>query len=68
LLEIERALFLLLIWFLYAAILITTCQQYASNAEAKTDAKATSDALIMSVGATPLSIYLIFYLMACKSN
>jgi hypothetical protein len=54
-LKLKQALFLLLMRFLYAAILITTCLQRPSNAEPKTDAKTAPDALMMSVGHTPLS-------------
>jgi hypothetical protein len=54
----KRALFLLLFWFLYAAILITTYLQRTANAEQQTKRPATPDALMMSVGSTPLSNYL----------
>jgi hypothetical protein len=56
--EVKRALFLLLNRFLYAAILITTNQQPIAYAEPITDAKTAADSLMMSVAATPLSIYL----------
>jgi hypothetical protein len=54
----KQALILLLNRFLYAAILITTNQQPIPNAEPKTNAKTTTDTLMMSVGATPSSNYL----------
>jgi hypothetical protein len=54
----KQALILLLLRFLYAAILITTNKQRASNAEPKKERPTTPDALMMSVGRTPLSIYL----------
>jgi hypothetical protein len=42
---------------LYAEILTTTRQQCPINAEPKKQRPATPDALMMSVAATPLSIY-----------
>jgi hypothetical protein len=58
LLQPKRALFLLLNRFLYAAILITTYLQYASDTEPKKELPSTPESLMMSVAATPLSIYL----------
>jgi hypothetical protein len=60
LLPSKRALFWLLIWFLYAAILITTHLQLTSDAETKKQPPSSPDWLMMSVGASPLSIYLKF--------
>jgi hypothetical protein len=42
-------------WFLYAAILITTYKQYATDAEPKKQPHPTPDVLMMSIGATPSS-------------
>jgi hypothetical protein len=54
----KRALFMLLNRFLYAAILITTNLQHPANAKPKIDTKIALGALMMSIGATPSSIYL----------
>ncbi len=62
LLKTKQVLFLLLMRFLYLASLITTYLQYVSVAESKKQSPSSPDALMMSVGCTPLSIYLEFYL------
>jgi hypothetical protein len=54
----KQALILLLNWFLYTAILITTSLQLASNAKFKKQPPPNPDALMMSVATTPLSNYL----------
>jgi hypothetical protein len=51
----KQALILLLMRFLYVAILITTKQQCTPQANSKADVKAAPDLLMMSIAATPLS-------------